>query len=162
MSAICPTDVVEAPVGVVWRLLMDPAGWGGVFDVRIIRVDPPGPARVGQQVHAESGPKLLRLGVGFEFTRIDETQHRLGMEVRFPFRVTVTEDMNCAPLGDDRCRVTYGCDFGFAPGWRGSITRALLSRRMRRGPAASLARLKAAAERVHRLNQTGDGPAHCS
>jgi hypothetical protein len=35
MTLVCPTDVVEAPIGVVRRLLTEPAGRGGFFDVRI-------------------------------------------------------------------------------------------------------------------------------
>lgn len=148
MTAICPTDVVEAPVDVVWGLLTDPAGWGGFFDVRVSRIDPPGPARVGQRVFAGSGPRLLHLQLRFEFTAIDAERHRLGLQVSLPFGVTVSEDLTCTPISERRCRVSYGCDFGFADGWRGWIGRLLLGREMETGPADSLARLKAAAERA--------------
>jgi hypothetical protein len=42
----CPTAVINAPVDFVWALL-EPAAWGGVFDVRVGSIDPPGPAIVG-------------------------------------------------------------------------------------------------------------------
>ena len=46
----CPTTVVIiAPVDVVWALLMRPAVWGGVFNVRVGSIGPPGPAIVGQR-----------------------------------------------------------------------------------------------------------------
>jgi hypothetical protein len=148
MTAVCPTDVVEAPIDVVWRLLTEPAGWGGFFDVRIIRIVPPGSARVGQRVFAESGPRLFHFKVRFEFTAVDAERHRLGLQVRLPFGVTVREDLHCAAVSESRCRVTYGCDFGFVDGWRGWIGKLLLGREMATGPADSLARLKAAAERA--------------
>ena len=148
MTAVCPTDVVEAPIEVVWRLLTEPAGWGGFFDVRISDVEPPGPARIGQQVFAESGPRLFHFRVRFEFAEVDAERHHLGLRVRLPLGVTVSEDLHCAAVSEHRCRVTYGCDFGFAEGWRGWVARVLLRREMETGPMDSLARLKAAAERV--------------
>jgi len=42
--AACPTEIVEAPVGVVWKLLTNISGWGWFFDVRVTNVEPPGPA----------------------------------------------------------------------------------------------------------------------
>lgn len=36
----CPTAVINAPVDVVWALLIEPAAWGGVFDVRVGSIDP--------------------------------------------------------------------------------------------------------------------------
>jgi hypothetical protein len=149
--ATCPTDVVEAPIDTVWRLLTEPAGWGGFFDVRIARIDPPGPAQVGQRILAESGPRWLHLRVCFEFTHIDAERHLLGLSIAFPLGVTVREDLTASAISDGRCRVTYGCDFGFAQGWRGWLARLLLAREVKVGPADSLARLKAAAERACRL-----------
>jgi hypothetical protein len=37
----CPTAVINAPVNVVWALLIEPAAWGGVFDVRVGRRNKP-------------------------------------------------------------------------------------------------------------------------
>jgi hypothetical protein len=156
VTLICPTDVVDAPIEVVWGLLTDPAGWGGFFDLRVRDVDPPGPAHVGQRLRAESGPAFLHLKVSVEFTQIDASDHRLGVKVVLPLGVVVSEDMHLAPVKADRCRVTYGCDFSFPNGLRGSIVQALLQREVRVGPAESLARLKAAAERAYRLALTSE------
>src|ERR1700689_5108753 len=50
VTLICPTDVVDAPIEVVWGLLTDPAGWGGFFAFRIrARLPPPESQR---RVHA--------------------------------------------------------------------------------------------------------------
>jgi hypothetical protein len=57
----CPTAVINAPVDVVWALLIKPAAWGGVFDVHVGSIDPPGPAIVGQKISGETGLRNLHL-----------------------------------------------------------------------------------------------------
>jgi Polyketide cyclase / dehydrase and lipid transport len=150
----CPTDTVEAPVGVVWKLLTDISGWGSFFDIHVISVEPPGPAAKGQRMRGEKGPRWLRLGGSFEYTLIDETHYKLELDVRLSLGLwvvmTVHEAMDCVPLGDGRCRVNYHCNFGFPGGWRGRLLRILLSRGLKEGPADSLSRLKRAAEQEHR------------
>ncbi|HET6328690.1 MAG TPA: SRPBCC family protein [Planctomycetaceae bacterium] len=146
----CPTDVVHAPVDVVWKLLTNFAGWGDFYDCRVISVEPPGPGVVGQRMRGEAGPRWLHLGVAFEFTRLDESRHNLEANVRLPFGLTVREDLDCVPINSERCRVNYHCHFGFPAGWRGAILRRLLNRELTDGPADSLARLKRAAEQAYR------------
>ena len=146
----CPTEIVEAPVGVVWKLLTDISGWGSFFDVRVTGVEPPGPAIKGQRMLGESGPRWLHLGVSFEYTLIDETHYRLEMDARLPLGMRVHEALDCVPLEDGRCRVNYHCNFGLPGGWRGALLRFLLGREFTAGPADSLRRLKRAAEQEHR------------
>ena len=141
-----PTAEVQAPVEVVWALLTDPAGWGSFFDVRIDRIDPPGPATIGQRIEGESGPRLLHLKLAFQFMGIDVEKHRLMLDVKLPFGITVQEDLYCTPIDVDKCRVDYGCDFGFPPGWRGALARLIIHRERDAGPINSLSRLKRAAE----------------
>lgn len=149
MVAICPTDLVDAPVAVVWRLLTNPAKWDSFFDVRTVQVTPSGIAVVGQRVHAKSGPRLLRMSVKFEFTNIDPVAHTLGVRVEFPFGLSVRENMRCAVIDDAKCRVAYGCDFNFPTGWKGSVVQKLMRREIEFGPVDSLARLKRRAEYEH-------------
>jgi hypothetical protein len=146
----CPTDIVEAPVDVVWKLLTNMSGWGSFYNGRVISVEPPGPAALGQRMLGEPGPRWLHLGISVEYTLIDEIHHRLELDVRFPLGITVHEAMDCVPLADGRCRVNKQCHFGFPGGWRGRLMRVLLSRRLKAGPAESLTQLKRAAERAHR------------
>jgi len=145
----CPTGVVNAPVEVVWTLLTHPEGWGDFYNVRITAADPAGPAVVGQTVFAQSGPEFLHLKLQFRFTEIDALNYKLGFDARFPFGVTVREDMSCIPLGQQQCRVNYHCGFGFPTGWRGAVLHFLLRRRLDSGPADSLARLRREAERLY-------------
>ena len=82
----------------------------------------------------------------FEYTEVNEAQHRLGLNVQLPFGITVREDLDCIPLSNTRCRVNYHCNFGFAKGWRGAITRTIKRRNLDAGPVDSLSRLKRTAE----------------
>jgi hypothetical protein len=145
--ASCPTDVVNAPIDIVWSLLTHPAAWGDFFDVRAVSVDPPGSTAVGQRVHAKSGPRLLSLGLTFECTDIDAAQHRLGLNVHLPLGINVREDLECISLDSTTCRVNYHCDFRLPAGWRGAILRLVMRRELDAGPIESLSRLKRAAER---------------
>ncbi len=145
-DASCPTEEVSAPIEVVWALLTDPACWGTFFDVRILRVEPPGFASIGQRVSGESGSRFLHLKVSFTYTLIDVEHHRLGLDARLPLGITVREDLDCQPLGPARCRINYHCNFEFPPGWRGWLARKVLGRQLEVGPTDSLARLKRAAE----------------
>ena len=147
--ASCPTRIVNAPVELVWTLLTRPEGWGDFYNVRITAADPPGPAVVGQTVFAESGPQFLHLKLQFRFTKIDALNYRLGFDARFPFGITVREDLTCIPLGQEQCRVNYHCGFGFPTGWRGAVVHSLIRRELDTGPADSLACLQREAERLH-------------
>ena len=145
--ASCPTAIIEAPVDRVWTLLTAPAGWGDVFDMRLLGVDPPGPAAVGQVICGETGLEILHLKLAFRMLEIDPERHRLRMSVDLPFGLVVDEEIGCTPLDHRRCRVAYRCNFDFPGGWRGAALRALLARWLDSGPAHSLSRLKDAAER---------------
>ena len=149
----CPTAIVEAPIHVVWQLLTNLAGWGDFYDVRVLSVEPTGPAVVGQRMRGESGPRWLHLGVSFVFTNI-EFHRKLELDINLPLGMTVHENLDCVPVADDRCRVNYHCHFGFPPDWRGKLVHRLFRRELDAGPADSLKRLKRAAEeRASRIPQ---------
>ena len=142
----CPTEVVKAPIEVVWNLITHFQRWADVFDLRVISVEPPGEAVVGQRMHAEGGPRFMHLKMFMEFKRIDETRHKLEIDGQLPLGFLVHEDMDMAPLGPDRCRVNYRCHFTIPDGWRGFIFRRILGRELTRSPQESIERLKRAAE----------------
>ena len=142
----CPTALVNAPIEVVWKLLTEPAGWTEFFDIRVTRIDPAGPAVVGQRVYGRSGPRFLPLAVTLECTEVDAARRTLGLNVRLPLGVTVREDLSCSAVGETQSRVNYRCQFGLPAGWRGAIARRVLRREFQVGPADSLSRLARAAE----------------
>jgi len=142
----CPTAVVKAPIETVWQLLTDFAGWGDFYDVRVLSVEPPGPAVVGQRMRGETGPRWLHLGICFEPTLLDAANHKLEFDGWLPLGLTVHESLDCVSLDSQRSRVNYHCDFGFPDNWRGKLLRVVLGRALADGPADSLARLKRAAE----------------
>ena len=80
----CPTAVINAPVDVVW-VLIEPAAWGSVFDVRVGSIDPPGPAIVGQNISGETGLRIFHLKLTFRMIEIDPRQPRLCPDVHLPF-----------------------------------------------------------------------------
>ena len=144
--ASCPTAVISAPIDLVWALLTAPADWGDLFDLRVVGIEPVGPAVAGQVVRGETGLKIFHLKLTFRMREIDPESHRLGLDVKLPFGLAVREDIQCTPLDDSHCHVHYRCDFDFPAGWRGAAMRTVLGRRLDSGPADSLSRLKRAAE----------------
>jgi len=142
----CPTELVEAPVETVWALLTEPAGWSSFYDLRVIRVEPPGRARVGQRIFGESGPRWLHLTVTLAYTAIDVSQRSLRLEVQMPLGIAVREELSCSPINERQCRVNYHCHFSLPSGWRGTLLRVVIRRELRLGPVDSLRRLKQAAE----------------
>jgi Polyketide cyclase / dehydrase and lipid transport len=142
----CPTGLVNAPIEVVWSLLTDPTGWATFFDIRVLRIFPPGLAVVGQRIYGESGPRILRLAVTLEYTEIDTARRQIGLNIQLPLGITVRENLSCSTVGDTQCRVNYHCDFNLPTGWRGAIARVMLGREFEAGPVDSLSRLTRAAE----------------
>ena len=132
----------------VWNLLLNTAEWGKFYDVRVLSVDPPGPATTGQRLIGNSGPRFLPLRLVFDFTEVDALNHILGIDGRLPFGIRVREKMMIAPIDSGRCRVNYNCDFELPPGLLGHIIWRLLWRGLDNGPVDSLSRLKREAERL--------------
>jgi hypothetical protein len=148
----CPSVIVNAPVEIVWTILVSPEKWSDVFDLRIVSVEPPGPAVVGQVISGETGPRVWHLTIKLRFVKIDAVKCCLGLDVQLPFDITVREQLSCTGFGPDQCRVTYNCDFDFPAGWRGALIRFFLRNRFDSGPADSLSRLQRAAERQFGLS----------
>ena len=143
----CPTAIVEAPIEMVWDLLLNTAEWGKFYDVRVLSVDPPGPATAGQRLIGNPGPSFSPLRLVFDFTEVDALHHILSFDGRLPFGIKVREKMMIAPIDSTRCRVSYNCDFELPTGLLGHIIWRLLGRGFDNGPIDSLSRLKREAER---------------
>jgi hypothetical protein len=103
---VCPTDRVQAPAEVVWELLMNPAGYGGFWQMKIDRVEPEGPAAVGQRVSAW----LLRpwLRIEGEIMEVDAARHAIRFHMRMPFGMVGDERISCTPIDVGSCMLSYG------------------------------------------------------
>jgi hypothetical protein len=69
----CPSAIVNAPIDVVWGLLMNTAGWGQFYDLRVMSVEPPGPAAPSQRLIGVPGRGLLPFRITFDFTDVDRS-----------------------------------------------------------------------------------------
>lgn len=122
-----PVAVVNAPVRIVWMLLTDPSDWGACIDFRSVEGIPAGSAKGGQILTGESEPKLFGLRAAFRFLEIDESRHRLPLDVKLPLGVLVHEDLFCVSLNARRCRVIYGCTFCSPAAWFGAVLQLMMS-----------------------------------
>ena len=93
---VCPSDQVQAPVEVIWDLLMDPAGYGGFWQMTIDRVEPPGPATVGQRLYAWTLCRRLR--IDGEILEVDAERHAIRFHSTMPFGLIGDNRIACSPI----------------------------------------------------------------
>jgi len=131
---VCPADRVQAPVEVVWELLMHPAGYGGFWDMTVERVEPQGPATVGQRFFAWTLCRRLR--IDGEVLEVDAVRHaiRFHRPCRSGWSRTTgsgvrrsTRAVACSATAEtSRSRPGGGADCGIA--WAGVRTTASRTR----------------------------------
>src|SRR5437763_10295040 len=103
---VCPADRVQAPVEVVWEMLMHPAGYGGFWDMNIDRVEPEGPAVVGQRFFAWTLFRWLR--IDGEVLEVDAPRHAIRFRTTFPFGLVGDNMISCTPIDAGSCMLRYG------------------------------------------------------
>jgi len=103
---VCPTDRVEAPVEIVWELLMDPAGYGGFWEMTVARVEPEGPASVGQRIYAWLLCPWLRLDG--EILEVDAVRHVIRFHMTMPFGMVGDERISVTQIDAGSCMLSYG------------------------------------------------------
>ncbi|MGE5327166.1 MAG: SRPBCC family protein [Deltaproteobacteria bacterium] len=107
----CPIATVEAPVEQVWQLLADPRNYGLWWDAETcwsFRIDPPGPAKSGQRICAQTRALGKNWHVQITVTSIDPDKRALDMTTRLPFGITVYNHIVCGMLDNQHCRVSFG------------------------------------------------------
>jgi len=102
----CPMCITETPIEVAWSLF-DPARLDEWWDAETCRVMPEGPLSPGQRIEAATGP-LRMFTVTTDVLEVDPVAHRLRMLIRLPFGMINNETVTLAPLGPDRCRISFG------------------------------------------------------
>jgi uncharacterized protein YndB with AHSA1/START domain len=107
-TSLCPIATVNAPVERAWSLLADPAGYAAWWDAHTRAVLPPGPARPGQRVEADSRALGRSWDVTVIVQAVDEARHNLKLTTRLPLGITVYNSITCTPLDPSTCRVSFG------------------------------------------------------
>ena len=102
---VCPADRVQAPVEVVWELLMHPAGYGGFWAMTVERVVPKGPASVGQQIFASLLCRRFR--IYGEILEVDEVRHAIRFQSTLPFGLVGDNRIACSPIDAGSCMLRY-------------------------------------------------------
>jgi hypothetical protein len=103
---VCPADRVQASVEVVWELLMHPAGYGGFWDMTVERVEPEGPAAVGQRFFAWTLCRRLR--IDGEILEVDAVRHAIRFHTTLPFGLVGDNRIACSPIDAGSCMLRYG------------------------------------------------------
>ncbi len=105
---ICPAAVVAAPVEVVWANLVQWERYAEWADVQPERIEPEGPAAVGQTIYF-AGKALGRTWrFTFKVEAINPERHQLGLHAFFPLGLQEKPHSACDPIDANTCRVQYG------------------------------------------------------
>lgn len=102
----CPTCIADAPIEVAWSLF-DPARLDSWWDATTRRIVPEGSLSAGQRIEAAAGPFGI-FRVSADVLEVDPVARRIRMLIRLPFGMTNDETVTLAPLGPDRCRISFG------------------------------------------------------
>ena len=105
---VCPADRVQAPVEVVWELLMHPAGYGRFWDLTVEGVEPEGPAAPGQRFAGWSRALCRQWPIDGEVVEVDAERHQILFRMSLPFRLVSDNRITCTPLDGSSCVLRYG------------------------------------------------------
>lgn len=107
---VCPAAVVAAPVEVVWENLVQWDRYSEWFsaDLQAERLEPEGPATVGQTI-SFAGKVLGRtLHFLFKVEEVNPERYQLGLHAFFPLGLQMKPHISCTPIDATTCRVQYG------------------------------------------------------
>ena len=105
---VCPTDRVQAPVDLVWELLMHPAGYGRFFDLTVDTVEPAGPAAAGQRFKGWTRALWRRWPIDGEVLDVDERRHEIRLRTSLPLGVVSDNRIVCTPIDARSCTLRFG------------------------------------------------------
>ena len=105
---VCPAAVVAAPIEVVWENLVQWERYLAWADVQAERLEPEGPATVGQTI--TFGGKVFGRTLHFIFKveEVNPERHQLGLHAFFPLGLQMKPHISCTPIEATTCRVQYG------------------------------------------------------
>jgi hypothetical protein len=106
--SVCPADQVHAPVEIVWELLLRPEGYGRFFDLTVERVEPDGPAAVGQKFAGWTRALCWRWRIDGEVLEVDAERHQIRFRTSLPLGVIGDNRIVCTPIDDRNCTLRFG------------------------------------------------------
>jgi hypothetical protein len=105
---VCPAAVVAAPVEVVWGNLVHWERYSEWADVQVERLEPEGPAIVGQTIYFTGKAFGRTLRFIFKIEAINPERHQLDLHAFFPLGLQEIPHIACNPIDATTCRVQYG------------------------------------------------------
>ena len=105
---VCPADRVQAPVELVWELLMHPAGNGRFLDLTVERVEPEGPATAGQRFAGWTRALCRRWRIEGEALEVDAPRHQIRFRMSLPLGIVGDNRIVCTPIDTRSCTLRFG------------------------------------------------------
>ena len=105
---VCPADRVQAPVELVWDLLMHPAEYGRVLDLTVERLEPEGPAASGQRFGGWSRALCRRWRIDGEVVEVDAERHQIRFRMSLPLGIVGDNRIVCMPIDGGSCMLRFG------------------------------------------------------
>jgi hypothetical protein len=105
---VCPADRVQAPVEVVWGLLMNPAEYGTFLDLTMERLEPVGPATAGQRFVGWTRALCRRWTVEGEVVAVDAVRHHIQFRMSLPLGIVSDNHLSCTPIDAGSCVLRFG------------------------------------------------------
>jgi hypothetical protein len=105
---VCPADRVQAPVELVWELLMHPAGYGRFLDLTVDRVEPQGPAAAGQRFAGWTRALCRRWRIEGEVVEVDAERHQIRYGMSLPLGIVGDNRIVCTPIDARSCTLRFG------------------------------------------------------
>ncbi len=147
---VCPAAVVAAPVEVVWKNLVQWERWPKWRnDIQVERIEPEGPATVGQTISFAGKAFGRTLHISFKVEEVNPERYQLGLHAFSPFGLQGKAHIACTPIDATTCRVQYDEEAIFPPGWWGWFLETFGAKTIAASVEDSLQRLKRASERQY-------------
>jgi hypothetical protein len=105
---VCPAAIVAAPVEVVWENLVQWERYAEWADVLAERVEPEGPAIIGQTISFAGKAFGRTWHFIFKVEEVNPERHQLGLHAFFPLGLQEIPYISCTPIDATTCRVQYG------------------------------------------------------
>ena len=88
---VCPIATINAPL-----------------DAETRSITPPGHARAGQKIHAQTKALGRRWDVNILINSVDDSKYHIEMTTALPFGITVLNHISCTPGDSANARVSFG------------------------------------------------------